>query len=222
MTRAEVMLLSPEDDSIEMDCLKGNVEDWRDIIFPALNSLPECPSLKILKREINTFISSLWVKRRDFVIASLELHRFQTLATQYIIEAGHIGKSRSSRADPTAYPLDELKEIENPKEGTEARSMVLFKVLRNHPDKAINTDKAMALLEAAEGKPVKKEPTLRAMKLLPRLYSLITSEKINNKFRIRFKTLPKPIVTGCDDNFDFKESSQGVTEDREYRDKGDD
>jgi len=53
-------LSSEVEDSLEMDCLKGNIEDWRDVIFPALNSLQESPNLKILKRDINVFISSVW------------------------------------------------------------------------------------------------------------------------------------------------------------------
>ena len=195
MAGAEAMLMSPEGDSIEMDCLKGNVEDWRDIIFPALNSLPECPSLKILKRDINTFIGSLWMKRRDFVIASLEFERFQTLATQYIIEAKHIGKVRSSKVevDETASLDASLKEI-RPSNERERRAMVLLGALKRNPDRALSTAVCKDLLEASEGVALPVASVKRAMHFLEIRYSpLIINEKIgkNCRIRINFSTKGK-------------------------------
>ena len=185
--------VSPSVDSFEMDSLKDNVQDWRDVIFPALNSLPECPEIKALKRDINAFIGSLWSRKRDFAIASLEFMRLQTLATEYIIVVKKIRPTRGVK--PVQNEGDDLKEIE-PTNEREARAMVLFRSLKLHPTQAIDTAKARTFLEAAEGKQIGKEQALRAMKLLPELYSKIVFEQVGNKTRIKFKTLPNQSTEG--------------------------
>jgi hypothetical protein len=218
---ASMSMSSEEGDSIEMDCLKGNIEDWRDVIFPALNNLPECPNLKILKRDINTFISSVWTGNRDFVIASLEFMRLQTLALQYIIEIKHIGKVRPSKVDETAAPDDLLEEIQ-PSNERERRAMVLLRVLKLHPDRALSTAKCKELLEASEGSTIDMKPVKRAMEFLDLKYDpLIKLEKIGKNSRIRTnftletlrtecpeKSQLSGLRTGCPEGFQDKEKEE--------------
>ena len=187
--------VQPSEDSFEMDSLKGDVQDWRDIVFPALNTLPECPALKALKAEINDYISSLWKRNRDFGIAALEGYRLQTLATQYIIESKKIRPTRAVKTVQNEEDSESLKEIE-PTTINEARAMVLLRVLKLHPERALSTAQCKDLIEASEGSAIDNKAVKRAMEFLDRKYdSLIVLEKNGKNSRLRANFSPKPMRT---------------------------
>lgn len=196
VTSPENEFVQPSEDSFEMDSLKGNVQDWRDIVFPALNTLPDCPALKALKAEINDYISSLWKRNRDFGIAALEGYRLQTLVVQYIIESKKIRPTRGVK--PVLDDSESLKEIE-PTNVTETRAMVLLRVLKLHPERALSTSQCKALIEASEGSAIDNKVVKRAMEFLDRQYddSLLVLEKNGKNSRLRVNFSPKPMRASC-------------------------
>ena len=180
---AEQAQESPSYDSYDMGELKTAVEDWRDEIFPYLDSCPESPTLKVIKRDANDFIGKLWSRRRDFGIASVQFIRLQTIFTGYIINTPR-PKIRTSKAKAPDGTL-ELEEIE-PSNERERRAMVLLKVLKLHPDKALSTARCKELLEASEGMALTVASVKRAMEFLEIRYSpLIVIKKIGKNCRIR-------------------------------------
>lgn len=215
---------SPFNADANMADLRDSVEDWRDIAFPALEALPECPALKIIKRDANAFISSLWSRRRDFASAALEFSRLQIAVTGYIIEVKHIGRAAHiSKTDKPATIADgSLDEIE-PRNKQERRAMVILRVLKLHPDRAFDTANCKDLLEASEGTILDRKIVMRALLFLESRYNpWIVLEKRGKNYRIRTNFSPNRTRHSVPENQDSIALGQGVLKDSERWAKEDD
>jgi len=163
----------------EMDLLLENWEEQIKPLFSLLNELPEGPELKLLKAALNDVRVSIGMRARDPATAGQDmLYALVDLLRFY--HASRIKPKKKLDA-----PVLELCEIV-PENVTQERAMVLLRLLKAQPKKALHTDDCCKILGGSEGKAIDATMARRAMKFLADTYSpALVLEKVEGSQRVR-------------------------------------
>ncbi len=182
--------LTRERYSTEKYALEDLMDCYKAPLFQVLNELPETPSTKILKRDLNNVV----LAHIPGPVDPLEPIKDLTEILFRIIMYYHLqcfkGDSRvfkrvKPKLEETVQKVDDLKEVQ-PQNVNQERAMVLLRALKARPDKALHTEDCRKILEGSAGAALNPEVVRRAMRALAEIYSSkIVCEELNGSYRIR-------------------------------------
>ena len=147
-----------------------------------LNDLPTEPTLTRHKDELNAIIRSPFIRPRNPMIVMRELLLKVLEIDQYLL-GSHSKKGKKAKSIEVPEDVSQLTEI-TPQNVSEERAMVLLRILKAAPKKALHTEDCRKYL-SEDGKILNPELARRAMKVLDDCYPNIVYEKVDGSFRVR-------------------------------------
>ena len=143
----------------EMDIVLDSFEGHLHPTIDMLNELPDTPEVKVLRTELNRIIRAPFTRPQNPMSLMQDVSR----ALVDVIEYYHNSRGKKLVAKPApATDLDDLAEIP-PQNVNQKRAMVLLKILKAKPKKALHTEDCKRILEGAGGSSLNPEVVRRAM-----------------------------------------------------------